>query len=96
MTTYIALPNTIEAFVVVNDAVNEATVVGVEIDGEDQRLIAVVNSGVSITARRFKEVYPDELYAELELQNRITDRKLIERLDAEGAERERLAVATGT
>jgi hypothetical protein len=67
-----------------------------KIDGEDQRLIAVVNSGVSITARRFKEVYPDELYAELELQNRITDRKLIERLDAEGAERERLAVATGT
>jgi hypothetical protein len=69
MTTYITLPNTIEAFVVINEAtVAQATVVGVEINGEDQRLVAVVNSGISITARSFKEVYPDEQFAEVELQ----------------------------
>jgi len=92
MTNYITLATEIEAFVVVNDAVCEATVVGVEIDGEDRRLVAVVDSGVSITARSFKEVYPNELHAELELKNRLSDREIMAKYDAD-REAERLAVA---
>jgi hypothetical protein len=83
---YITLKTEITGFVVVNDAVCEATIVGVEIDNEDKTwLVVLVNNGIDITTRRVKEVFPDRSYAEITLKNILSDRVLLEKFDAKYA-----------
>jgi hypothetical protein len=90
MTTY-TLTNQIQGFVVIGDKIHDAKIIGIT---SDEKLVVIFDSGVSIRVRRVEEAFSDKLYAEATLNSRLSDRKLIERLDAE--ERERQAVVTGT
>jgi hypothetical protein len=87
---YITLTNEIEGQVILNDAIHDAKIVAVEIDGEDSRLVVVANSCDSFTAHRVKTVYHGKYSAEIALRNMLTDRKIIERLDASDTMRQAL------
>jgi hypothetical protein len=73
---YISLPEHIDGSVIIDDAVYNAKIVGVEIcNDEDDRLVVIVDDGVAIAARRFDIVYSRDFYAEAELERRRGERQ---------------------
>ncbi len=83
---YIALPQPIDGAVVIDDAVFDATIVGIEVvnfDSEDRdgdQLVAIVRHDYYFRAKRFDFVYHNEQAAEADLKQ----------------QRERLAATTST
>jgi hypothetical protein len=79
---YIAVAEQIDGSVIIDDAVYNAKIVGVEIvnfngcdDDDDNKLVVIVDDGVAIHTRRFDIVYSRDFYAEAELERRRAERQ---------------------
>jgi hypothetical protein len=71
---YIAVAEHIDGSVIIDDAVYNAKIVGVEISEDDNKLVVIVDDGVAMAARRFDIVYSRDFYAEAELERRRAER----------------------
>jgi hypothetical protein len=87
---HMTLANEIDGSVIIDDAVYNATVVGIT---SDDQFVVIFNDGVSIQARRVKTVFPNERHAEATLKNRLADRRVLAEYDVRQAEREQQATA---
>jgi hypothetical protein len=71
------LQNEIAGFVVVDDAVRSATIVGIT---SDNKLVAIVDDTVSIEVRNVEEAFLDAGIAQEALQFILTDRRVSKQL----------------
>ena len=85
MSNITLLQNEIDGFVVINDKVCKATIVGVT---SDDKMVAIIDDGISIEVRNVKEAFRDEEVAQLTLKNVLSDRVLLKEFNARQAERE--------
>ena len=85
----ITLQNEIEGFVVANDKVCRATTVGITSDNE---MVVILDNGIDLRVRNVKDgyVFRDKAFAQVTLNNSLSDRVLCEAFDARQAARQAL------
>jgi len=76
MSTY-TLQNEITGYIVINDMVCSATIVG--IDGD--KLAVIARDEISTSTHKVKEVFPNRLHAEATLKDLLSDRVLLGKFD---------------
>jgi hypothetical protein len=85
---HITLASEIDSFVVVEDQVCTAKIVGIT---NGDRMTVIADNGINIKVRIVKEAFRDKLHAEITLKTLLTDREVIKRFNAKEAERHAVA-----